>query len=71
MLVLSRKPDEEIVIAGTVTVKVLRVQGHRVYIGIEAPQEVRIRRAEIPPPPEQDHCEEHLPAEQPVCATSA
>lgn len=51
MLVLSRKTDEEIVIGSNVTVKVLRVQGNRVYLGIDAPDEVGIRRAEIPAAP--------------------
>jgi len=47
MLVLSRKLSEEIVIDGHITVKVLRIQGHRVYLGIEAPKEVAIRRGEL------------------------
>ena len=47
MLVLSRKPSEEILIDGHIIVKVLRVQGNRVYLGVEAPDDVGIRRGEL------------------------
>lgn len=47
MLVLSRKPDEEIVIADEIRVKVLKVNGSKVVLGIEAPDDVRIMRSEI------------------------
>lgn len=46
MLVLSRVPGEEI-IAGETRFRILRVRGNNVSIGIDAPQEVRILRAEI------------------------
>ncbi len=46
MLVLSRKPGEKIVIGG-ITVTVLEVHGDRVRVGIEAPEHVRILRAEL------------------------
>lgn len=45
MLVLSRKSDEEILI-GDVVVKVLRVRGRVVQIGIDAPRNVPIQRRE-------------------------
>ena len=47
MLVLSRKPNESIIIDGTVTVSVLRVDNDNVRIGIEAPLEIPVMRKEI------------------------
>ena len=47
MLVLSRKSGEKILIAGDITVTVLSVQGNRVRLGIEAPGEYRVLRAEL------------------------
>ncbi len=47
MLVLSRKPGEKIKIGGNVTLSIERIRGNRVTVGIEAPGEVRIVRAEL------------------------
>ena len=47
MLVLSRKPNESIVIDGNVTVSVLRVDNENVRLGIEAPLEIPVMRKEI------------------------
>ncbi len=47
MLILSRKPGESIVIDGRITVKVMRVEGDVVKIGIEALAEVPVHRAEV------------------------
>ncbi len=47
MLVLSRRPGEKILIGDGVVLSVVRVVGNRVQLGIEAPQDVRIRRGEI------------------------
>ncbi len=47
MLVLSREVDESIVINGNVTVTVLRVNGDKVRLGIEAPDDVTVHRKEI------------------------
>ncbi len=49
MLVLSRKVDEEIVIGNNVTIKVVKVIGNRVRLGISAPPSVNIRRGEVSP----------------------
>lgn len=49
MLVLSRKSDETIVIAGDIRITVLSVKGNRVRIGIEAPRDMPIRRSELTP----------------------
>lgn len=48
MLVLSRRVGEKIEIGNGVTVTVLRMTGNSVRIGIEAPDQVVIRRSEIP-----------------------
>jgi carbon storage regulator CsrA len=47
MLVLSRKPGEKVVIGGGITVTVIEVQGNRVRVGIDAPDQVRILRGEL------------------------
>jgi carbon storage regulator len=47
MLVLSRKIEEQIVIDDVITVKVVSLSGGRVKLGIEAPRDVSVRRAEI------------------------
>ena len=47
MLVLSRKTNEVICIGPNIYVTVLAIQGGRVRLGIEAPQDVPIRRAEL------------------------
>jgi carbon storage regulator CsrA len=53
MLVLSRKPDEKIVFPGLgVTVRVVEVRGNQVRLGIEAPPDVKIMRAELLSPQE-------------------
>lgn len=48
MLVLSRKHGEEVVIGRDVHITVVAVQGNRVKLGITAPPEIDIRRAELP-----------------------
>ena len=47
MLVLSRKPNESIIIDGNVTVSVLRVDNDNVRIGVDAPLEIPVMRKEI------------------------
>lgn len=48
MLVLSRREQEQILI-GPVTITVVAIEGtSRVRLGIEAPEDVVIRRAEVP-----------------------
>jgi len=49
MLVLTRKRDEQIQIGKDVTITIVRLHGNTVRIGIEAPVDVRVRRAELPP----------------------
>jgi carbon storage regulator CsrA len=47
MLVLTRRIDEEIVIAGSIRVKVLAVQGQKVRLGVRAPASVAVDRQEV------------------------
>lgn len=47
MLILTRKSDESIMIGNNIKIKVLKVQGNQVHIGIEAPKEFSIYREEI------------------------
>ena len=49
MLVLSRKPGESIKLGDQIEVIIIAVEGHRVRIGVNAPREVRIMRAEVDP----------------------
>lgn len=47
MLILSRKPGESIVIDGRITVKIMRLDGDMVKVGIDAPSEVPVHRQEV------------------------
>lgn len=49
MLVLTRKLDQQIQIGEGITVTVLEVKGNTVKLGIAAPKEVRVLRAELKP----------------------
>jgi carbon storage regulator len=47
MLVLTRKIGEEIIIGGSIRVKVADIRGSRVRLAIEAPRELSVQRQEI------------------------
>lgn len=47
MLVLTRKPGEQIVIANTIRITVVSVGHGRVKIGVEAPPNVSVDRQEV------------------------
>jgi carbon storage regulator len=47
MLVLSRKTSEVIRVGTNISVTVLAIQGGRVRLGIEAPRDVPVCRAEL------------------------
>jgi carbon storage regulator len=54
MLLLSRKPAETIVINESVVVKIVRISGGRVAVGIQAPADVSIRRGELAKSPQSE-----------------
>ncbi len=55
MLVLSRKEGDDVLFPGLdIVVRVLKVRGKTVSIGIEAPRGIRIIRSELEP---QDYAE--------------
>jgi carbon storage regulator len=44
MLIISRRPGEELYIGEDITVRILKIDGHKVQIAIDAPPDVKIRR---------------------------
>ena len=47
MLVLTRKPKQQIMIGDNIVINVVEVQGENVRIAIDAPREIKIYRGEI------------------------
>ncbi len=47
MLVLSRKLNEQIVIAENIVITVVEIRGDKVRLGIEAPKNVPVHRQEV------------------------
>ena len=47
MLVLTRKPRQQIMIGDNIVINVVDVQGENVRIAIEAPRDIKIYRGEI------------------------
>ncbi len=47
MLILSRKLGESVVIDGRIIVKIVRLDGDTVKVGIEAPTDVPVHRQEV------------------------
>ena len=47
MLILSRRPDESVIIGDNITVTVLSVKGKQVRISIDAPKDIQVHRSEI------------------------
>ena len=53
MLVLTRKTGERILVGDNVVIHIVRTAGNVVKLGIEAPDHIRILRAELPQLPQQ------------------
>ena len=47
MLVLTRRAGESIMVNDTIEVKVLRIKGKQVHIGIDAPTTTAVHRKEV------------------------
>ncbi|MCT4509058.1 MAG: carbon storage regulator [Tepidibacter sp.] len=47
MLVLGRKPEEYIVIDGSIKVKVIRSENGQLRLGIDVPRNMKVIRGEI------------------------
>ena len=47
MLVLTRRPNQSIMIGGNIVVTVLEVRGDQVRLGIKAPRDVDVHRDEV------------------------
>ena len=47
MLVLTRKPDQSIMIGDEIEITVLEVRGEQVRLGIRAPRNVAVHRKEV------------------------
>ncbi len=47
MLVLSRKPGEQVYIGDNITITVVEIKGNRIRLGITAPESVSVLRAEL------------------------
>jgi carbon storage regulator len=64
MLVLTRKVGERILIGDGIVITVVRIQGDKVRIGVDAPPSIPVHREEVyrrvqagiaPPPPRDSH----------------
>jgi carbon storage regulator len=55
MLILTRKVGESIIIGDNIRIKVVEFKGSQVRIGIDAPSDVRVCRAEVSDKPQREH----------------
>ena len=47
MLILTRKPDEKIIIGDNIVVSVIEIRGDQVRLGVDAPKTVKVFRQEV------------------------
>jgi carbon storage regulator len=47
VLVLTRKVDESIIIGNQIRVSILEIRGNHVKLGVDAPKDISVNRAEI------------------------
>lgn len=64
MLVLQRKPNEEICIGDDIRVMVVDVRGDKVRLGISAPRDVAVHRSEVRDAILSEHAEERAEADR-------
>jgi len=69
MLVLSRKPNESICIGDNIKITITEVGRNRVRVGIEAPDDVIIKRGELKDRP--DASVDDAPGEEPKTSPSS
>ncbi|GIW90966.1 MAG: hypothetical protein KatS3mg109_1398 [Pirellulaceae bacterium] len=69
MLVLSRKSQQQICIGDSIRITILKIRGRTVRLGIEAPDGVRIVRAELQPLADETGGREDVSAAHPELAT--
>jgi carbon storage regulator len=68
MLVLTRKPNQSIMIGDDIEVSVLSVMGEKVRIGINAPQDIPVFRTEIYVEIQREEGEQNSPSSEDVRA---
>ncbi|MGN6544286.1 MAG: carbon storage regulator [Aureliella sp.] len=51
MLVLTRKPNQQLHIGNDIVITIVKVRGNTIRLGIEAPKDVRVLRSELDPKP--------------------
>ena len=49
MLVITRRYNEKVLIGDDIAVVIVRIDGHQVRLGIEAPKNLNVRRSELEP----------------------
>lgn len=54
MLVLTRKPNQQLKIGSDIVITVVKVRGNTIRLGIEAPRDVRVVRSELDAKPQAD-----------------
>ena len=47
MLILTRKPEEKIIIGDNIVVSVIEIRGDQVRLGVDAPKTVKVYRQEV------------------------
>jgi carbon storage regulator len=47
MLILSRKPNEKIMIGDDISISIIEIRGDQVRLGVDAPKTVKVYRQEV------------------------
>ncbi|MCA9194703.1 MAG: carbon storage regulator [Planctomycetales bacterium] len=61
MLILTRKQNQTVHVGNSIVIKVLRIKGSSIQIGIEAPEDVHVLRGELVGKLPGDHEVDELP----------